>query len=293
MGLDVYLKRCNDWEDVLHRQREYERLSEENFERAKAAAGVEGLSYNDMTDEQRTKWFAEADKLNKPLEEQFSVSEYGETDEIESVTIPQDFMGYERPEDHIFEIGYFRSSYNNSGINHLSDIHGFPGLYAIFPEAESHDAYYVPVHWQAALNRVVSAQDMIRDIMRERPENVYVLSVTPNIFMEPPNVRSEADALEIFYEQARQWKTRDRMFGTGYTNRDGQFDSEGLKVKALIPGIDTTFRTERPCTYVVVEYSKDFDPLAWCLDAYHMVELTIRWVLEQDKPETYRLAWSA
>lgn len=295
MGLDVYLKVCDDWEDSIARTDEYERLSEENYATAKREVGLEGVDYNDMTKEQRDEYFGRAGELNEPLRERLGLEEYGEDPGLRSAEIPNDFKGFVHPgrEEHIFELGYFRSSYNGSGINNLAGAHGFPSLYDLFPEANNHDEYYLAPDWEQALARTESAIERLKQIMAERPDNVRVTEVSMNAFIGPPEVNSEEDALKIYYGEAEKWKGQeaDPWFGSGYTNRDGMFDSEGVRVKGVIPGFREFMGNKIPCTYVIIE-NDEYDPISWCLKAYEMVKLTIEYVLEQEDTSKFRLAWS-
>ena len=82
-------------------------------------------------------------------------SEFGEHSSREK--IEQDSKKH--PE-HMFKIGYFRSSYNGGGINSVLDSLGFGGLYWIF---DNKDQYEFAPDWEKSLKRVREVLDKFRE----------------------------------------------------------------------------------------------------------------------------------
>lgn len=264
MGLDVYLYR-------------YENKAETDALEKKVGALTDAVWSGASSDDGRG---PERLARAKEIELQHGYVEVGENykylEPPGKAQIKQPSAKY--PE-HFFKIGYFRSSYNAAGINRvleevcntsLSEIMGYAGDYCFQPD------------WATARRMAVETLELL-----QKAEKVRVFKFEANPFCLQQNLpSSEAKALEIFLEQ----NARKREDGWGsYSNRDGYFYlDEPLNVKAVIPGMDASFRGPTPCVYVVAE-AEWFDSY---IQSMEIVIETIDFVLGQSDPEKYWLHWS-
>lgn len=182
--------------------------------------------------------------------------------------------------DHIFQIGYFRSSYNESGINNLLKNLGLGTLYDLF---DADDQYRFKPDWNAAKKKVSSAIAALK----EKP-NLRCFDVSWNEFMNPKDckVTNEAEALEIYSVEASEEHSFD-----AYSNRNGIFyHKDPLEVLGLINGVKKTILSEisLPCVFVVTKGDN-----SWILEALSIVEETIDYVLSQEDKDDFILHWSS
>lgn len=259
MGLDVYLYKYENKPKTDRLESEYETVSESNWN--------ENGGCSNLSDEQKEA----VRQKNKSLAESLGLDEYGD-DKINKVCIKMDST---IDKDHIFKIGYFRSSYNDGGINRVLENLGVPTLYDIF---EAGDEYCFQPDWERALERCCQA---IAEL--EGKGNYACFKSAPNMF-SPPECESEQRALEIFVEEVKNNGSFEQ-----YSNLKGAFyQRKPLKVLALIPGTDSMLGRTMPCTYVVIEGEN-----AWYLTALKIVKETIEYVLSQSDINKYYLHWSS
>lgn len=268
MGLDVYLYKCPDRAIADETEKRYDEESE-------AIWGEYG-EYKQMAEEQKD----EARKRDNALREQMGLVKYGlhptrEEIEMDSKLYP----------DHLFKLGYFRSSYNEGGINNVMRRLGLLDLYAVF---EPGDEYYVVPDWAAALAKAQEAIDALVAWKSKNGEyDVMVASHNPLIGLgELP--ASEPAALNDFLDEI------DKEYAHGcYSSRKGSFFlvDKALEVVALIPGTRQGWAGQELVTYVV--YRTSGEKLDWYLHALEIVKETIEYVLEQPDVEQYYLVWSS
>jgi hypothetical protein len=257
MGLDIYLYKNADLEASKARRQEYEDRTNQIWE--------EAGEYKSMTDEQKDEIRAKC----KAVAEELNLEEYG-SDPAE-IKVEQDST---RHPEHMFKIGYFRSSYNAGGIQRVLRNFGLKDLNWVFDQDEQ---YEFKPDWAQALDRI---NDLISDFSKMGAYRVD--AVSGNMFKEP-DVMNEAQALQAFLEE----KGRERQISDNYSNGKGEFYmADPLKVLAMIPGIQTVLGT-RPCIYVVTESDN-----TWYLQALEVVRETIEFVLSQEDKELYYLHWS-
>lgn len=259
MGLDVYLYKYENKPETDRLEQEYETVSEANWN--------EAGDYKKMPQEQKDL----VSSKNKEFAKSIGLSEWG-NDETNKVKIE---INSPIDKEHYFKIGYFRSSYNDGGINRVLDNLGVPSLYEIF---EPNDEYCFQPNWEQALekcNKSISAL--------EKKGNYRCFDISPNIFGQP-DCTSEKQALEIFMEELAK---KDTSF-EHYSNNKGHFyHKEPLKVLALISGTESKLKKDVPCTYVIIEGENN-----WYLTALKIVRETIEYVLSQTDKEKYYLHWS-
>lgn len=267
MGLDVYLTHYKDFEKSQALEKEYEDRSE---------ALWKGKAYEEYTPEERD----EIRNKSKAIAKELGLDEWGE-DKTFKEDIQKDSKKYP---DHYFKIGYFRSSYNDGGINRVLKNMGIPDLYDIFQVGEDYENP-LTVDWSLALRRVQEVIDLL-DRAQNRAEGKYRAFDVParNLFRQHESgVTNEREALEVFKDSLKNATDFE-----SYSNAQGHFFKEGIKVLALIQGTDVL---KQPALYAIVEREKD--DLKWYREALEIVRETCVFVLKHKDPQNFRLYWSA
>lgn len=194
MGLDVYLKKYNtDLDTVQAREAEAREKSEQIW--------AEYPKYEECTQQQKD----EADQRVKDWYEENGFDRWGELSgkDVEGIEINSEI-----DPDNMFKIGYFRSSYNSGGINHvLREQLGGRDLYWIF---QPNDEYYVRPDWAMAYGRV---QQLIREWGErlERDGSFHINECRYNEFMGKPEdnpIKSEEDVLRVFEAEYEKHKAK-------------------------------------------------------------------------------------
>lgn len=280
MGLDVYLHRLADgstFDEFYAKKEAYNKEYEAFYERE---------DYDKLTDAEK--------KELMPKDPEDGISE-----EIEQNSTHD-------PE-HLFKIGYFRSSYNQGGVNSVLRRMGVGDLYHIFFEDEGRDAYIFRPNWGEALVRV--SEVIARyDELKAAARGHIVRAIPIQSFHTFEDVRSEADAMEIFLkelakndEQIARWeeegKPENHFLGNpndaAYSSYHGEFyfGRSAWTVKALIGGMVEYIGQPQPGIYAVLEQ----EPLEkdWYRDALMIVRETILYVLDSGEPESFYFHWSA
>ena len=264
MGLDIYLYRYDDFEHTKELERKYNDFSNKLWEDAG--------EYDSLTKEQK-------DEISTKIKEyslSLGLDEWG-SDKTTSESIEENHPDYP---DHYFKIGYFRSSYNSSGIERILKNLGLPTMHDIFKKED--EEYKFQPNWEKSLSRCEEVIKMFKEKGAYR-----VNHVSQNIFSKP-NVHSEKEALDIFLEELNKHNDReDNGERYNYSNINGEFNlAEPIKVLAMIPG---TYRiiNEQPCIYIVTESDN-----SWYIQALEIVRDTIKYVLSKENKEQYYLHWS-
>lgn len=270
MGLDIYLYRYNNLQLSTEKEAEYEKISEAIWEKYGP--------YEDLSDEQKEAIRNENQEaaLSMGLDKDGSDSSNYERVETNSSKYP----------DHYFNMGYFRSSYNESGIERILANLGVPGLAEIF---EPGGEYYVSPDWDLSLERTKSALELLRTKPAYR-----CFGVGYNEFKGSPSnypVKNEADAMNVFMKELEKnaQKPADSEF-YNYSNSEGEFFfGENIKVVALVPGVKKRIFVDEylPCVNVIYESSNE-----WYIQALEIVIETIEFVLSQENKNQYYLRWS-
>lgn len=263
MGLDIYLQRYDDYQKSKDLEKRYNDYSEEVWgENAKDG------NYEKLTDEQKNE-FREKERI---FAESLGLDKYGShTEGVESIEIDSIFYP-----DHYFKIGYFRSSYNEGGIQRILKNLDLPDLNYILDREEGE--YEFQPNWGLSLVRV---QEVIEKL--SKAGNYRVHHVSNNIFSPNTQIKNEKDALKVFLEEVN----RNNKSDYNYSNATGEyFFHEPLKVLGLIPGTFNLIR-EMDCVYVVTEADNE-----WYVNALEIVKETIEYVLSKENKEQYYLRWS-
>jgi hypothetical protein len=275
MGLDVYLYKIEDIKEKKLLEAKYE-------EQSTLAWDFGGAEYDDLTEEQKDI----ARGLCEDVAEQLGLDKYGEYAKQEKIEI--DHRGY--PE-HMFKIGYFRSSYNDGGINAILRNAGLKTLSWIFQQNEEYE--FCP-DWEVARERASQLREQLAVYINENGA-LGCMKITHNElvgFVNNEHIDSEAKAMEVYLAKMRGRKADDLPFESeGFSCREGEFfDGKPLRVKGIITGANNRFFVDQklPAHYVIYE----LDSLDWYLQALEIVHDTCIHVLEQDDQHKYYLHWS-
>lgn len=278
MGLDVHVEYCKNYQEATELERIYEERSNSIWD--------EYPKYETMTDEQKER----AREKISVLKIELGLDEWGS--HPGKTKIEMDSKKYP---DHYFKIGYFRSSYNDGGINSVLGRLGFPDLYDIFPHEEG-DYEFFP-NWEKSLQLSNNLKKSYKSHIESDSGKYDVMTIDHNSFIDPKEfVDSEEKAFALFESELKKQNGR---ASTCYSMKDGVFYFEPLEVVAMISGkkegiIEKIFTGESvvvPCHYVI--YKKSDDTLNWYLQALEIIIETIEWVLEQKDMENYYLVWSS
>lgn len=264
MGLDVYLTKCANLAELKAREAAFETETE----------GVWADGFNE----------AERESRLAAASAKHGTDKWGDAGGRETIELPSSFD----PE-HYFKIGYFRSSYNGSGINNVLRKAGVPDLYYIF---EPGDEYEVRPDWKACLARADEVIVKYETYLRTDQEKYQAIELRP---MYDFGVGSEKEALDLFVKEVGQQRRADF---SSYSNREGEFWLDGLTVRAVV-----TKKHERqtnplmafinqPTVYLICDREKT-DKEDWHLTALRIVRETIEYVLQQPEQEQFYLRWSA
>jgi hypothetical protein len=263
MGLDIYLYRYNDFKKTRELEEEYQEVSTKIWE--------DVGEYETLTDEQKKETREKCEKYAESL----GLGKWGEDDNNKE-KIEIDHESYP---DHYFKIGYFRSSYNDSGIERILRNFDLPTLYDILGRDDSEEYEFQP-NWGESL---VRCEEVIESLKKKN--NFRVSHVSGNMFSET-TVNSEKEAMDIFLNE---FEKDNRSFGdSGYSNKHGEFyPKTPLKVFGMIPGKYKVLG-EMPCTYIIFEGDNE-----WYIQALEIVRDTIKYVLSKENQDQYYLHWSS
>lgn len=270
MGLDVYLEKCADFSAMCAARAQADREIE---------ALWDGLDFSQLSEERKKALCDEQQgiPLRLGLGEPYGCG-HG------SSRIKQDSLVHPN---HLFKVGYFRSSYNGGGFDSVMGRKGLPTLDEILLAVEEHGGY-VRCDWVQAKQRASAALAQYQTLQGSLLGRLDVLQVSANLFDPDHGPRDEREALAV----AARLLERPRRDDHGFSCKDGEVYPLGLKVLALLPGKDTTFKEPLPCTYVVYERPAQDKP-DWYLQALQVVNETLDFILADPHPEHFHLVWSS
>lgn len=184
--------------------------------------------------------------------------------------------------EHMFKIGYFRSSYNPSGTNSvLRDLIGMD-LYSIF---NVNNEYYVKPVWFSALIQAKKALDKLKEFKETNGNIIAVETENPFMQLSDTAPKNKKEVIDLFLEEKK--KIENNPFGS-YSNSKGSFFFEApLKTLAFIPGKDYL---GNKTIYLICEGEED--RLDWYLQALEIVIETCEYVLSQGDSDKYYFHWS-
>lgn len=260
MGLDVYLAQCEDRENEIAKQDEALAIVNKLYE-------VD--NYENLSDEKKDEISEKAKEIRASL----GLDIYGSSTKIKDVKINSNMF----PE-HMFKVGYFRSSYNGAGTNSVLKKRIGYDMYDIFGYSE--DVYYFVPNWDESLVRVENAiSDMNQFLNSEigKYDSIEVSGMTC--------AKNENEALEIFKEQLN------KKSEYNYSCRNGNFFlAEPITVVGFIQGGDGFFGSKKS---FLITKKKETTEKDWYLQALEIMRETIQYVLAQPNKEHYFFKWSA
>jgi hypothetical protein len=283
MGLDVSLYHCTDRATAKAAEDEYNRLSEAEWAKGPA-------DYKDYTEEQK-----EAVRVaEKEAAERLGCT--GEYESHHSVNkIEQDSAKYP---DHMFKIGYMRSSYNGGGIDSVFRDIGIPRLSELF--GNDSDEYEFTPHWNEVKLRVQAAIVTLDRVMTEPVSSFFSTFVAANEFIpvgEYPT--TDKDAMKVFEKHLRRFAEmkEDSFMGCDYSSSEGSFFAKGAELYAAMPGFEKSFLGgKRSGVYLVLKSSINEEDgghrLTWYHKALEIVEEMVDFVLSKPDPQNYYVHWS-
>lgn len=276
MGLDVYLYRYDNFDKYHAAKKAHEKFEEQLWDDAGG--------YDKASKKQRE----EIDVASEAKRKELGILEYAETQQENPICCKVKIDSKVDPS-HLFKVGYMRSSYNDGGINRILERTIGETLYSIF--GHEGEEYHFKPDWGACLKRAIAARDALSAHVAKHGA-FEVFDVTSFMLAQAP--KSDVEALALFHrvnaehpKPAVQDSDKPAPFRS-FSCRDGHFSLDGLKVYALIPGMNTVL-TPAPCTYAVVESEDGF---GWYKTALSIVVEMCEWVLSQADPSKYVTRWS-
>lgn len=263
MGLDIYLYR---YDKDPHEMR----LVEDQYQRGYNKLWG-GRSFNSMNKEERN----EISQKCKVLASALGLSEWGNHPSKVKIELPS--VKYP---DHLYKIGYLRSSYNDEGLNNVLHRAGLHTLHEVFePEAqEEFLPYWAPAHERAT--------DLLQSWLNycDSDEGKYDAFNVKAKSVNGSGPISEREALDLFLKEVA---THERSQGLeSYRSAKGDFFlKEAVHCFAFIPGKDCLGKA---CVYVIQKRVAD----EWYTHALEIMVEMCEWVLAQGHPGRYWLHWS-
>jgi hypothetical protein len=287
MGLDVYLyKVTGDLNKIKAAEKTYEEESGKIYEDILSGKLKIGISTEiakpgeekQMTNQQREIYRGMCKRIAKRL----GLNEDGEHPAREEIS-----LNSSKYTEHMFKIGYFRSSYNSGGIDHiLRDMVGMD-LYSIFEPKERYE--FIP-DWKKARS---ITEEVLNKFKQRIEETGGVSTMEVTYGLSHNGINNVQDALEVWKKRYSEEKNRDKSFlGGSFSCKEGEFFMDKpIEVCAIMPGFKKGFiRAQEPCTYVIYKNKEGYK---WYIEALEIVVETIDWVLKQKKPEQFLLHWSS
>lgn len=283
MGLDVYLYRYKGMKPFKSME---EALGShilicKKVEKAKSVLDDAWKDYQNMTESEKDALRESGVEITKKVVKdtpwENSLDKWGDVEFSAEEQIPEE-DSVTKP-DHMFKIGYFRSSYNSGGINSVLNDNGLMDLYGIFEV--NRDNYRPCPNWKKALKNV---KKVIKDFEPLAKEGLACMDVSTL-----SKVDSAAQALEVYRAELKKHKEQKSSFDA-YSSAQGVFylGDKPIQARGFFSGKNCL---GMPCTYIVYEVGSD-EGMGWYLDSLKIVQETIEWVLAQPDPDSYFFHWS-
>ena len=272
MGLDVYLYRYDNFEATKQAETEAAEFL--------AKAWDVGVPYDAMTETQKEA----ARAACKEFYEAKGLDEWG-SDEKGKRRIEID---YPSSPDHLFKIGYFRSSYNDSGIDRLMRMAIGETLGSLFDVS---DDYVVQPNWAASLARTKSALERWKAVVAEHGAWSVSRINSPLLFDDRKEGITSADQAMAKFLEVRSRSIGNASAMLSFSSSDGDFylAEKPPVFRGFLYGQASLLGRSAPCIYAVSE----FTGIEWYWTALEIVAETCRYVLNAPDPERYYLHWSA
>ena len=300
MGLDIYLRQYKNFDDTKRREAEYEERTNPLWEQVYGVKNDDNDGYEALKkklgETEMDKLYDKYKELCKPIADELHLDKWG-SDEDGSTDIAE--TSKKHPKHDLFKIGYLRSSYNESGMEHVVGEATGKDLHYIFQPPE--DEYEFQPDWEACLKRAKQARKAF-DKYLEEVGPYRVTEAHWNEFMGHPNewpIKNKKDAMELFKKELAKYRTNVKEQGkdamSAYSNKEGEFYFDApLQVVSLITGVQKRFFVEEclPCTYIVYK-SEGEEGLDFYLEALDIVIETIEYAIASPDRDNLYLAWSS
>lgn len=169
---------------------------------------------------------------------------------------------------HVFQIGYFRSSYYPGGFNPVVNRIVNEDLFSIFEIGE--EPKFTQHNWERVKQRVYEVKQKLF-----QHKNDCGAFHTCEVVRNPPSVNSAAEAIALFRQECNSPSSSHFRF------------KETLRTVAVLRGLEQTKDGTQPVAYLICEL--DF---SWYFDALDIIEETCDFVLSQPDPQNYYLWWT-
>jgi hypothetical protein len=271
MGLDIYLYRYQNFKETRAKEEEYEKKTEAMW---KETGDVEYEKIPEETKESIR-------KQSKALAEGLGLDEWGSPVEPECIKIEDDHPKYPT---HLFKIGYWRSSYNDSGINHVLENLIGETLYTIIPEGNNEDYAIQPDWGRVKKNAARARKRYLAHVEKYGPLRIYEIDKP----WRPTGVTSPREAIAQYCREVDKRKSTDAdWYGTG--QGESYMITDPMQVVAIIPGTRKYgLGAIQDVTYVVF---KSWDP-EFYTQALEIIEATADYVLAHKDKDKFYLHWS-
>jgi len=277
MGLDVYLHRYSvSVEEGAKRERDATAIDDTVVDGVFRDMGIEG--WGKIPEGQTTAFWERVHAAREAagLTRDGSAKDAGH----ERVDLPSAIHP-----DHMFRIGYMRSSYNEGGINNVLRNAVGRCLYDVFPG----DEYERRVDWAKSLELAKGLRSDFAAWVALN-DGLQALEFDPSRFAaNGPASQNEALTL-VRAELARERHADFRSFSNGIG--DWFVGESRPEVVALLRGTHEWLRRTAPCVYVVYKTGKA-NAYEWYAKALDVVVETCEWVLAQPDPAAFLLHWSS
>lgn len=278
MGLDVYLYRCADRPAAKRAAEQFEAA----FEAMRKSEFNDKWGHELSNEVEKKRWEAR----RAAIAAEYRVDQCGAPLSEEKIELPSTLDA-----DHCFKIGYFRSSYNESGINRVMRNLGLPDLDGIFKAGNQYE--FAP-DWDSALEAVDVAIAGYETHLGGALGGYAVTQISP---MFGHGVDTEQDAMALFKTVLSQQHGPDCR---SFSNCDGYFFLDGMKVAAIVtkkftpPAANDLIGRiiNTPSVFVIYEKQPSDGKEDWYVTALKIVRETIQYVLAQPNRGDYYFHWS-
>jgi hypothetical protein len=185
---------------------------------------------------------------------------------------------------HLFKVGYFRSSYNDGGLDSVLQAAIGMSLDVIFDvDGASEDGFIQP-DWRESLDRALYTKEKFQRYIQDTPYRSMFIAQNDCVANQVANTPEQAigRAIQKLSEHREEPDTDMSWFSTGIGHC---FFGAPMELVVAVPakqyGQEGFFLVYR-------------DPeLHWYLKAVEIVIETIEWVLDQPEPSRFAFSWSA
>lgn len=269
MGLDVYFRKIDDFQKMKDLEAAHEAFCEDQW----------GGNYNGLSD-------ADKEVIRGRIKANALELGLKENGEYPGKTLLPETPSTKYP-DHMFNLGYWRSSYNSGGINSVAENNGLPSLYDIMmpPDGE----YYFKPDWNACLERAEKAVAAWR-AAEALPESLYgVIEEQMNQFVGMSDLGRPIDSARITHEKI----VSETSFAHGFSCREGSFYPEGIDVIGIRLGETMSWNKQMvPTVHLVYRRKDGKSPLAWYRESIEIVHETLVHMMQHPDRDQIYVAWS-